>query len=350
MYYQTLAKLILTANFYHMIIDMNKPVAVLISDVHYSVHTLSLADAATRQAITKANELRVPLIVAGDLHDTKANLRGECVNAMINTFKMCGHQPIILVGNHDRLNEKAPEHALNFLRPYARIVEKIGEHEGLTLLAYNHDTVELRSWLSNMRNRGVGPIIMHQGLNGSNMGDYIKDDTALKHEDVTGLRVISGHYHTRQTINLPNYGRWDFIGNPYSLTFGEANDPDKGYQILYSDGRLEFMPTNLRRHVIIEMRSDGKAIPYNYTKDDLVWVKVYDIKANLAVLNKTTVGKMLNLEVFKFEQICTEELQAEKADLSLKSDKLLDSIIDSLSEVNDNRKAALKSTWRQLCD
>jgi len=98
------------------------------------------------------------------------------------------------------------------------------------------------------------------------------------------------------------------------------------------------------------MRSDGKAIPYNYTKDDLVWVKVYDIKANLAVLNKTTVGKMLNLEVFKFEQICTEELQAEKADLSLKSDKLLDSIIDSLSEVNDNRKAALKSTWRQLCD
>lgn len=63
-----------------------KPEAVLISDIHYNIQTLPLADAAVNMAITKANQLGVPLIVCGDLHDTKANLRGECVNAMLETF------------------------------------------------------------------------------------------------------------------------------------------------------------------------------------------------------------------------------------------------------------------------
>ena len=62
---------------------MKIPTAVLISDVHYSLQTLPLADKVMRMAIDKANSLGVPLIVAGDLHDTKANMRAECVNAMI---------------------------------------------------------------------------------------------------------------------------------------------------------------------------------------------------------------------------------------------------------------------------
>ena len=80
---------------------MANPRAVLISDVHYNLQTLPLADAAMRQAIQKANELQVPLIVAGDLHDTKANLRGECINAMLETFNTCEQDIYFLIGNHD---------------------------------------------------------------------------------------------------------------------------------------------------------------------------------------------------------------------------------------------------------
>jgi len=329
----------------------NKPIAVLISDVHYNVHTLQLADAAVRQAISKANSLNVPLIVAGDIHDTKANLRGECVNAMLETFKLCGHQPIVLVGNHDRLNEKSQEHALNFLRPYARIIDKIEEYENIILLAYNHDITELRRWLTTMKPQY--PIIMHQGLNGSNMGDYIKDDTALNKEDVVGLRIISGHYHARQTIELPDGGRWDFIGNPYSLTFGEANDPPKGYQILYADGSLEFAPTNLIKHIIIDIMVGDLDHPdlwqYDYKPGDLLWIKVRGDKKWLN-LSKNQIAKAMDIKPdFKLDLICTEEIQTEKTDLSLKDDKLLDSIIDSLN-VTDERKTKLKSTWKQLCD
>jgi DNA repair exonuclease SbcCD nuclease subunit len=101
----------------------NKPIAVLISDVHYNVQTLELADKAVRLAINKANELQVPLIVAGDLHDTKANMRAECVNAMIETFKNTDTSTFIIVGNHDKINEKSDKNALNFLNKYAYIVE-----------------------------------------------------------------------------------------------------------------------------------------------------------------------------------------------------------------------------------
>jgi len=338
---------------------MNKPIAVLISDVHYSVHTLKLADAAMRQAITKANDLDVPLIVAGDLHDTKANLRGECVNAMIDTFKRIKGQSFLLIGNHDKINEKSEEHSLNFLQPYTMIVNRpFSTFQGgrmLEFIPYAHDTAELKAHLKKCDKREI--LIMHQGLNGSNMGDYIKDDTALNKEDVAGRRIISGHYHCRQTIELSDGGKWDFIGNPYSLTYGEANDPPKGYQILYQDGSLEFVPTNLRKHVVLELNVLDDTLlnliaPVDdVAPNDLVWVKVHASKEILQKATKVRVARHLGLlDSFKLELICTEEVQTGKTDLSLKSDKLLDSIIDSLSDVSDDRKNTLKSTWRQLCD
>ena len=73
---------------------MNKhPIAVLISDVHYNLQNLKVADAAMNLAIDKALDLGIDLIVAGDLHDTKANLRGECVSVMRKTFKRCVSKP-----------------------------------------------------------------------------------------------------------------------------------------------------------------------------------------------------------------------------------------------------------------
>ena len=99
---------------------------------------------------------------------------------------------------------------------------------------------------------------MHQGIKKSGQSDII-DPTALHAEDVAGLRIISGHYHRRETIPLPDGSTIaSFIGSPYTLTFGEANDPEKGFQILYDDGSLEFVPTNLRKHVIIEYDANFK--------------------------------------------------------------------------------------------
>lgn len=332
---------------------MNKPVAVLISDVHYNRETLEVADTCVRQAISKANELKVPLIVAGDLHDTKANLRGECVNRMIETFKLCDSPPYILVGNHCKINEKSEEHILNFLRPYAAIIDyKTGaplKYIGY-LVPYEHDIKRLIAYLKGLPNGSQ--VIMHQGIQGSNAGEYFQDPTALHPDDVSGLRIISGHYHARQTIPLPDSGKWDFIGNPYTLNFGEAKDPIKGFQILNSDGSLEFVPTNIRKHIVGNIVDSGEMIMWGtegkqVLSDDILKIIIHCPKENAYKWTHDRVSELVEIDNFRLEIIANDATDTISESRSLTREDQLDSIIDALGATADH-KTQLKSLWRSI--
>jgi DNA repair exonuclease SbcCD nuclease subunit len=327
----------------------NKPIAVLISDIHYSLKNLELADNSMRQAIAKANDLQVPLIVAGDLRDTKANMRAEEVNRLIETFKLV-RKAYIMVGNHDKINEKSEDHSLNFLASdKVVIVDKplFLPENFIKLIPYQNDIKEFKD--------ALGPYtahIAHQGIQGSDSGEYIQDKTAITKDDVAGLRVISGHYHKRQTIDLPDGGKWDYIGNPFSQNFAEANDPEKGFQILMDDGSLEFVPTNLRKHVVYDLEhiepGHGPTIPYreiNPNKGDLVWVKFKGTKASLSKYSKEKIQAMYGLENFKLDLIPTDIAPQASKKQNLTQPQLLDSIIDSLA-IDDDRKTAIKDAWR----
>lgn len=328
-----------------------RAIAVFISDVHYSLNTLELADDSMQQAIDMANGLNVPLIVAGDLHDTKANMRAECVNAMLKTFKKV-KECQILRGNHDSLNEKSSEHALNFLP------EKIGIVAGrprrytnsgpdLYLIPYYHDPEELQRELKQIPKGST--LIMHQGISGSNSGEYLQDKTAIRPEDVAGMRVISGHYHTRQTIALPDDGTWDYIGNPYTQNFAEASDPEKGYQVLHYDGSLEFIPTNLRKHVIITAEPDTRHYTSHPEPGDLVWVKVAGSKEWLATQTKDVIRKQTGIEdlQFRLDLIPTTSNEQKRPVTALSQQELLDSLIDQ-QNASDDLKTRLKQTWRGM--
>ncbi len=327
---------------------MAKAIAVLISDVHYSLQTLSLADASMRQAIHKANALNVPLIVAGDLHDTKANLRGECVNAMIETFKLCELPPYVLVGNHDRIHEKSEAHSLNFLSPRVIVVNGCHNlHGRFSLLAYQHDPKEYRWYLQNRVTEKL--LICHQGLKGGSMGDYIQDHSAVDVGDVKDFRVISGHYHTRQDIKTGRpqqgaLGLWSYIGNPFTVSYGEANDPEKGFQVLYDNGLLEFLPTNLRKHVVVNCTAQNyKTKIIAAQADDLLWIKMTGTVND--TVSRREVTEWLGRDVFKL----TFDTQRTEASVNIKSnqtqEQLLDSMLDKLP--NSDR---LKSFWRGLCE
>jgi hypothetical protein len=95
---------------------------------------------------------------------------------------------------------------------------------------------------------------MHQGFKGAFMGEYVVDKTSIDPSEVADYNVITGHYHRRQKIGTVQY-----IGTPYTITFAEAHDPEKGYQLLLEDGSLRFVPLNLRRHIIVE-RSCGNVL------------------------------------------------------------------------------------------
>ncbi len=341
---------------------MSNPVAVLISDVHYSVPTLELADRAMRQAIAKANELDVPLIVAGDLHDTKANMRGECVNAMLATFVDAPGDTFLLVGNHDKINEKSLDNSLNFLAHASRIVDEPQWCQNIRayLVPYQHDPEQLRIYLRTVPKGST--IIMHQGLQSALAGDYIQDRSAITHDDVKDFRVISGHYHTRQDIKTGRprkgaVGLFSYIGNPYTLNFAEANDPPKGLQILMDDGTLEFVPINLRAHIVLNIRVMGDELygnlAHSATLSDLVKVKLTGTKEELAELgHKESLKEFLKLPGdFKLELIeIPSKISKQDTKKDLSQEDTLDAMIDSLTNTSDEKKARLKELWKSYCN
>lgn len=339
---------------------MSKPVAVLISDVHYNINTLALADAAMRQAIAKASDLKVPLIVAGDLHDTKAMLRAECVDQMLKTFDWAfekGVSVYIMVGNHDLQNEKGANHALHFLGGTCSIVGHPVQLNGLWLLPYYSSTEELGQVLSNIPEHST--IICHQGVQGAEMGHYVKDDTSIPANAFSDFRTISGHYHRRQDIKCGNprkgaVGLFSYIGNPYTLTFGEANDPDKGFQVLMDDGLLEFVPTKLRKHIILEILTDMEdglmyaQSPFCPKPDDLVWVKLKGPTAALDAASKASVAEMIGTSNFRFDKIYTDNVKLADGKAETSTDEeLMDSIIDAQNDTAEH-KIYLKDLWKSL--
>jgi DNA repair exonuclease SbcCD nuclease subunit len=334
-------------------VKLTKPIAVLISDIHYNLQTLPVADAALKMAVQTANDLNVPLIVAGDLHDTKANIRAECLNAMLDTFAGAKIRPLVIVGNHDAINEKSDKHSLNGLTSAVTIVDRefcFGPN--MYLLPYYSNPEALKAHLMTVPKGST--IIMHQGIQGSNSGEYIQDKSAISKEDVKDFRVISGHYHARQDIKTGRpqkggVGLFSYIGNPYTLNFGESKDPIKGYQVLMSDGMLEFVPTGLRKHIVVNLDLGLSILTYpDVSPEDIVLVKLAGSKEDLRLLSKEDIAKKLHISTnFRLDKLPYDTV-TESPSASLSQEGLLDSLIDSLTNTTKEQKLRLQELWKGL--
>lgn len=334
-----------------------KPIAVLIADVHYNINTLDIADAAMRQAISKANELDVPFIVAGDLHDTKAQLRGECIHSIILTFQTCKVPSYVSVGNHCRINEKSEAHALEFLRPYTNVIDSpqvidIKVNKDVWIIPYHSDSDNLKRLLESIKPESL--LIAHQGVQSAHMGHYVQDKTSLPPEAFADFRVVSGHYHRRQDIKCGRprkgaVGLFSYIGNPYTLNFGEALDPPKGFQVLMDDGSLEFHPTNLRKHVVIEVHADHWWDIGPQSPEDLTWVKITGAKSELAGISKAAVSEIIGHPNFKLDLIPSDSEDLQPIKEELQDSEIMDMIIETLPDGKEH-KAYLKDLWRELAE
>lgn len=334
---------------------MSKPRAVLIADIHYSLATLQLADQSMRLAIETAHSQRLPLIVAGDLHDTKGAMRGECVNAMLDTFRLAnahGVEVYIIPGNHCRINEKSKEHALTFLRDLVYLVESptLVQELDLWLVPYESNAAELSRVLKCIPEGST--VIAHTGIQSAYMGHYTQDKSSLPKEEFAHLRTISGHYHKAQDIKCGRprkgaVGLFSYIGNPYTLNYGEASDGPKGFQILNTDGSLTQVPTNLRKHISLERTVATLLDPIpDLQPNDLVKIKVTGKRSELNQVDKKAVGlQLIGHSNFTLD-LCPEkstEAKPKQKTVEISLDPLIDTLKDS-----DEHKAYLKSLWRAL--
>lgn len=333
---------------------MTKPIAVLIADIHYNINTLDIADTALRLAGKKAEELKVPLIVAGDLHDTKALIRGECIKRILNTFDSIKTRKIVIPGNHCMINEKSSDHSLEFLRNSCDLIDR-GPYEDptteLVFLPYHHNLQSLKHDLSIIPKGST--VIAHQGVQGAQMGHYVQDKTSLPKEAWANFRTVSGHYHQRQDIQCgpvkkDQVGVFSYIGNPYTLSFGEAHDPVKGFRILSLDGTLDFVPTNLRHHVIINCHVSELWIFGTQDPSNPLWIKVDGTRSELATVKKDELAKDVGHNNFKLDLIPSQYDKSQEQPKKVFTDvETLDRIIDNLSESSEY-KSVLKKLWRDI--
>lgn len=332
---------------------MIKPVGVIIGDIHFTPSTLELASKALTSALDKAIELEVPLVLNGDTLDSKAIIRAECANRLISIISKAPQttQIIINVGNHERLNEKGEEHSLHFLQPYAYVIDRQVYHAGLQayIIPYLSDTEKLKRALSCVPKNTT--IIMHQGVETANMGHYVQDRTSLSKKYFENFKVVASHYHKAQSLKCGASGVYTYIGNPYTLSFGEANDGPKGYSILYSDGHVEMVPLLLRSHRIIEYNIYDTGLLLtdisSFQKDDIIWLKIYGPASKLSTLKKKELGKRLfGHDNFKLDLYPDVE-QATVKNIDQTPLQLFDSLIDS-STKDIVQKDELKSLLREL--
>lgn len=336
---------------------MSKPIAVATGDVHFTLQTLELATHAVYQALALALALKVPLILNGDTLDGKAILRGECTNRLIEILshpKARDCRVIINTGNHDLVNEKGKAHVLHFLKPYAEVIDVPTFDDDLDswIIPYFNSTAELQEVLNQIPKGSR--LFMHQGVLGADMGAYIKDSSSLPLEAFADFRVICSHYHRRQDLKpgRPRKGAvgfFSYMGAPYSVTAAEAQDGPKGINIVYDDGSLELVPTNLRKHVLAERTAETASDPIEGLNPcDLLHLKVTGVHSDLEKLNKRALGeKHLGHSNFKLTKIVTESEVLEEQDSARPVLDLLDHCVDLTAEPLE-QKTALKALAREL--
>lgn len=327
----------------------SKPKFVLISDIHFNEKNLSLSSQALSAALTHARLLSIPLVIAGDLNDTKAIIRAEVANRLVDVLSISMVDVFILVGNHDLVNEKGEEHGLNYLRPFSKVIDfacSYDELPGVLFIPYQN-SAETFEKIVKQKARAGDLLVIHQGVKGALMGDYVQDKSAIDPAILKDYKVFSGHYHKHQTVGTVTYA-----GSPFTMSYGEANDGQKGFLVVNEDGSFRQVPLDLRRHIIetVDLSKEdffeAKRTPIN--KEDLVWVKLLGTQSQLDNITKDQVAKYyighLN---FKFDKISTAS-DTPKEETTPQTDfEILDAIIDGIADT-DARKAELKALWREL--
>lgn len=322
------------------------PKAVLISDIHFNINNLELATKALMAAIDYSNKAKIPLIIAGDLHDTKAIIRAEVANRLIEVIRSAKQEVLFLVGNHDLINEKGEENGLTYLSfavETGGVVKVPCEYLGLALLPYQNDSQKVVDFVKTLKPGTT--LIMHQGVRGAYMGDYVQDKTSVDPKVFEHLTVYSGHYHRHQKVGTVTY-----LGSPFTHTYGEANDGPKGFLVLYEDGSYHQEVLDYRKHLVFNISYQKlHTLPKDTKPDDLVWVKISGPKSILSGITKERVGQFLGRDNFKLDLIPDDivRISNDSSKPESSNTELLDSIINDSTETPE-RKERLKKLWRDL--
>lgn len=241
---------------------MGTPCALLLNDMHISKDNISDFNINWDEALTICKVRGVSrIILGGDLFQSRSSQTLDVLLAVYDAFLNAGKLGILVVlanGNHDKVNQEA-------IRGYCHVY---GEHSNVRVID-GFLTLQHEEWVfdlhiipyfpengsfteklgvinsSCLSSRKMNYLYLHEGINGAlqHASDKEVPASLFLHFD----KVFVGHYHNRCVIP---HSPVEYIGSSRQHNFGE--DEEKGYTLLYTDGKTEFIKNraNIRYQVI----------------------------------------------------------------------------------------------------
>jgi Calcineurin-like phosphoesterase len=195
-------------------------------------------------------EIGNPVLILGDLLDTKEIIRGKTQNYIRRRIKQSKLFFYIMVGNHDWFNLDCQEHALESLKdlPNVMIIDRPTLIGTTLLMPYYQDIPAFKKALQDPAFAEAEVLFMHQGVIGFDYGNgHVADGNGHGEMEFTTTvrfrKVYSGHFHKFAT-----QGNLMFLGTPFTNDFGES-DQTKYLGIFDTvTGEMELAETPFPRH------------------------------------------------------------------------------------------------------
>ncbi|NCU25776.1 hypothetical protein EOM86_03545 [Candidatus Nomurabacteria bacterium] len=260
-----------------------KWISVLVTDIHLSDDTVDTVVSVMSQAIKLAQNLSIPIILAGDAFTERKSQTLKSLLAFKTILDMAyGNEVHIfgIDGNHDKVDQSVSE---SYLSPFEHhpALTRVGNHglEGMSddgryflldeeakMLIYGLSHYDDESYAKYLREISADAderggytkiLISHKGIDGatSNGGEAVRSELTPTRFHAFD-RVYMGHYHNRSKLG----NKIIYFGSAYQGWFDE-ND-EKGFALLGLDGEIEYIPSEFMKYIEMKIALEG-----NYIRD-----------------------------------------------------------------------------------
>lgn len=292
---------------------MNKDLALLMTDTHLSESTIEINRSIWKQAVDTCKGKGIKRIFhMGDVFDSRKSQTQELLLVLDELLCMVSEEGldiIIIPGNHDKTSYESQDSFLHPFRfhPSVTIVSNYWGVGNKTYSEFPDDMIVMFAPFFDEKSGKYAEVLKahkqacsdkykhrilltHIGVNEAvmNGGSIIENhlDSNL-FDDFT--KVYVGHFHDYQELNK---GKIVYIGSTYQSNYGEDNK--KGFQILKSDGSLEFIKSKFPEYkkITIDINKTSKEDlielkkEYEGSEDNIRFVFKGD-KEKLAKVDKT---------------------------------------------------------------
>jgi len=270
--------------------------------LHIRLENLELSRRILDDLYVLSKDKNANLIILGDLFHTKAIIRSECLNLVLERFSRPDWNILVLVGNHDYETAQCKEHALSSLNLLEN-VDVIDDYrwfstrsgKEIAFIPYRPTTESFEEFLKQCNNEKY--LFCHQGIrnflmNNNKVDDIGVEDSILKKFD----RVISGHYHK------PHQGKnIIYVGSPYQQNFGESGERKRIIELDTVSNNVENIylddyPKYIIKRIKINDLLKNDTTKLNISDIDHLRLDLVGAKEEFKKITNTTIRDKINFD------------------------------------------------------